>query len=498
MLVHSLEAKNINFTKRPLMADYGAFGVSVEVNIPAHPDSGGGDGLFVLAVPILDARPADLLNGTEYRLADGGYGWCVELALCLIDKFLSEPQPFDTLVYFAADNWPATGGGAFPYAGFQALLDDTGAREGTAHGGTVIERTIEKTVIVYCDSPDTDAPLALSVLRRAGAAPPPPALVEPFAQLCVDSGTPWFFDSKDGGAPLENSAGNLDEADGRQVIYVTGVSTGRFTTPPSTAMTGKKITADEAAALLYRYAEKIFRGGINPDEADHNYAYINFKNKTVFIPELTLVLLTLFCLVFVSALFFCLYYAAKSRHKRVLIPVFAVLILLTASFLFVLHTNGGKNLPARTKLPAPQTRITASGLESDMYFTANLESARVLDHRIVRISVESRFPPLRYSMVFTDQTADDPAYFIYDAPMPYTSDGKRIEFILGSYPPNPLNIELALPLNLNGEFSIEGLFPGNVTVIKTLAVTNHPPAGQASLHQTSAPRPPVGFSSAPR
>ena len=458
-LVQRLEAKNINFTKRPLMADYGAFGVSVEVNIPARPDSGGsgGEGLFVLAVPILDVQSADILNGTEDRLADNGPGWRMELALGLIDRFLSKPLPFDTLVYFAADNWPATGGGAFPYAGFQALLDYTEEREGT--------------LIVYCDSlPEgEDAPSALGVLRLAGTVVPPLALVEPFVQLCADSGTPWFFDSEGGGAPA--AAVNTDEAGGRQIIYVTGASAERSTMPPSAAMAGKKITADEASALLYRYAEEIFRCGVDSGRADYNYACVNLKNKVVFIPELTLVLLTLFGMVFVSALFFCLYYAAKSRHKYVLIPVFAVFILLTAAFLFVLHTNGGQDLPARAKLPAQQTKITTDGLEPDMYFTASLKSVRFLDRRIVRISTEARLPPLRYSLFFTNQTAA-PAYFIYDAPMPYTSDGKRVEFILGSYPPNPLDIELALPLSLNGEFSIEGLFPGNAAAVKTFTVTD--------------------------
>ncbi|MDR2445089.1 MAG: hypothetical protein LBD44_04050 [Spirochaetaceae bacterium] len=462
-LVLRLEEKNINFTERSLMADYGAFGMSVEVNIPAQPDSGGGDDLFVLAVPILDVQDEYPFNGTEDRLAGGSLGWCVELALGLIDKFLSEPQPFGTLVYFAADNWPATGGGAAPYAGFQALLDDLQDREGA--------------VIVYCNSSVTvgESPLALSILRGTGAASTPLALVEPFIQLCMDDGIPCFFDSKSGGTP--DAAGSLDGADEIQIIYVTGVSPARFATTPSAAMAGKEIKADEAAALLCLYAEEIFRGGINSDEADRNYAYINHKNKVIFFPELTLVLLTLFGMTSLSVLCFCLYYAGKSRYKRVLIPVFVGFILLTASFLFVLHTNGGQNLPVLTESPAPQVKITEVNLDSEAiaftYFTANLESTRFLDHRIVKIEIEARLPPLRYSLFFTDQSADDPAYFIYDAPMPYSSDGKRIEFILGSYPPNPLNIELALPLGLNGEFSIEGFFPGNVAVSKTFTVPDN-------------------------
>ena len=457
-IVSGLEAKNISFTERSLMADYGAFGVSVEVNIPARPGSDGIDGIFALAVPILDVPAEELLNGVENRQAGAGPAWQVELAFGLIDKLLSEPQPFDSVVYFAADNWPAAGSGDYPYAGFQALLDDTEARE--------------EAVIVYCDSPPSGAaaPQALTVLRGRGAASSPLGLVEPFIRLCAESGIPCFFDSDDDGGGGA-AADSLEGADGRHIIHVTGAAPSRFTTPPA----GEKIAVDDAVALFCRYAEEIFRGGLNAEEADRNYAYISFKNGGIFIPELTLVLLTLFGLVFVAALCFCLYYAAKSRYKHILIPVFAVFIVLTASFLFVLSASGGKNLPEPP--PAPRTRVVAGRLESQLYFTVDTESRRFLDHRIVRISMEARFTPLRYSLFFTDQAVDNPdespAYFIYDAPMPYTSDGKRIKFILGPYPPNPLDIELTLPLNLNGEFRIEGLFPGNVTAVKTFTVPRH-------------------------
>jgi hypothetical protein len=465
-LVRRLEARNINFTEKPLMADYGAFGVSVEVNIPAR--SASGDGLFVLAVPILDVPIEKLLNGTE---DESGSGWCVELALGLIDSLSSAPPPFDTLVYFAADNWPEAGGKAYPYAGFRALLDGLEGREGT--------------VIVYCDSHVTggEAPSALTLLRGTGAAASPLDLVEPFMRLCTESGLPCFFDSDTAGDQFPGDllpGGSLDEAADREIIYVTGAPAA----PALQARDGKNITTDEASALFRRYATEILRGGENKDEADYNYAYIDFGSRGIFIPELALVLLMLLGLVFEVAMFFCLCHAIQSRHKPVLIPVFAVLILLTALYLFMLYRNSGLYLPTRMKAPDPETRIaadaavagTAAGAVANdgEYFTVNLESTRFLDHRIVRISIEAQLPPLRYSLLFTNQEREDPSlsssYFIYDAPMPYNSDGKRIEFILGSYPPNPLSIEIALPLNLGGEISIEGFFPGNLSVVKTFPI----------------------------
>jgi hypothetical protein len=463
-LVSRLEAKNINFTERPLMADYGAFGVSVEVNIPAQSASGGGDGLFVLAVPILDVPITELLgDDAEGWFLGGRLGWCVELALGLIDTLSSAPPPFDTLVYFAADNWPTVGGDAYPYAGFQALLDGVEGREGT--------------VIVYCDSQVTggEAPAALTVLRGTGAEAAPLDLVEPFMRLCAESGIPCFFDSDDGG--VRPAAGSFDEATDIQIVYVAGVLVTRLTPLQAAASAGKKITAAGASALFCRYAEEILRDGMNLDEADRNYTYVDFGNRRIFIPETALVLFTLFGLVFLLVLFFCLYYAAISRYKYALIPVFTVFILLTAISLYILYKNSGLYLPAHIEEPAQAARIVMdaeSSSNEEPYFTAGLESARFLDHRIVRISIEARLPPLQYNLFFTNQAADEPvenpSYFIYDAPAPYNSDGNRIQFVLGSYPPNPLSIEIAFPLNLSGEFSIEGFFPGNVRVIKTFPV----------------------------
>ncbi|MDR2796047.1 MAG: hypothetical protein LBB47_04970 [Spirochaetaceae bacterium] len=448
-LVSRLKSKNIGFTKRPLMADYGAFGVSVEVSVPAQ--AGGTDGLFVLAVPL-----AGLLSAGD-RSQGGGFGWCGEFALAFIDTLLSEPQAFKALVYFAADNWPATSGGAYPYpyAGFRALLDDAGDSK--------------RAVIAYCDFPaaDTGAPDALTVLRGTGTASSPLALVETFMRTCTEIGLPCFFDSDGGGRP---AAAVLDAAAGIQIVYVTGASPARFAETPS----GKQITAAEAAAVFYRYAAEISDGGINPDGADRNYAYIGSGDKRVFIPEPVLVLLTLFSLIFVLVLGFCLYYAAKSRYKYVLIPVFAAFVLLTAALLFVPHTNGGPNSPERVNPPAARTVNAADTPEAERYFTAAIGNTPFLDHRIVRISIAAQLTPLQYSLFFTSRTAEGPAenpsYFIYDAPMPYTTDSNRMEFILGSYPPNPLNIEIALPLHLSGEFTLEGLFPGDVTVVKSFPV----------------------------
>ncbi|MDR3356721.1 MAG: hypothetical protein LBO04_05985 [Spirochaetaceae bacterium] len=451
-LVNRLEAKKIKFSERPLMADYGAFGTSILVDIPARPGDGS-DGLFVLAVPVLGVPLASLTyNGAEYRAS--GPGWSGELALGVLDKFLSEPPPFDTLVYFAADNWPAADGGGISYAGFQDLLAFSGGRG--------------KTVIVYCDSGATDAadPVALAVLRGAGTGASPLALAEPLTRLCAEIGVPFVFD-RGGGGP---AAADLEAAADRRIIRVSGVPAARLSfAGHESPEAGKTLTPEVVAALFYRYAADILRGGTATDEADLNYAYIGFFGGGTYVTEPTLVLLALFGMVSVFVLCFLL----ASKPHYALIPVFACFLLATALFLFMLYRNGPRTFPARTETPGPRT-LAVDTAERDRYFTAVMESERFLEHRIVRIGIEAHLPPLQYGLSFRDQSADDPdgkpPYFIYDAPMPYTAADGRIDFVLGSYPVNPLNIEIALPLNLTGEFRLEGLFPGNVISTKTFPV----------------------------
>ncbi|MDR0663475.1 MAG: hypothetical protein LBF80_05280, partial [Spirochaetaceae bacterium] len=59
MLTSLLKEWNIDFSRRELMTDYGAFGASIEARFPAHPAGSEGGGIFVFAVPVFSPRQTD-------------------------------------------------------------------------------------------------------------------------------------------------------------------------------------------------------------------------------------------------------------------------------------------------------------------------------------------------------------------------------------------------------------------------------------------------------
>jgi hypothetical protein len=437
MLVNMLKDRNVGFYERNLMAYHGAFGVSIEARFPARPDSKN-KSLFVLAVPVSGLAPADS--------KDGDLTWGHELALSLIDKLLLEPQPFETLVCFTADNWPAAAG-AYPYAGLQELFSQLEYRE--------------NTVLVYCEFPEQ--PAALSVVRQWGQAAAPLELVAPFFQLCAETGTPCFFET--GNHDAEDMIN--ERGDDVPVLYITTCSTPVMDIAEKIS---EELSAGDIAALLYSYAANLMQNDTAAQPADRNYLYIGFEQRGFFISEYAFVLITLFGFSFITFLYFLLCAIIKSRRKLISIRVFGAVVILTALFLLIAQINSKQLLPYIVNDTAP-SKIVNDEPSTAQYFTVSAKSRRLLEREIININIDAMFQPLRYRLFFTagdiSALTENTSYFIYDAPVPYAGEAGRIEFTLGSYPPNPLNLEIALPLNLDGEFTIEAFFEDNVKAIRT-------------------------------
>jgi hypothetical protein len=432
MLTGLLKERNVNFSQRELMTDYGAFGVSIEARFPMNPDASGGTGLFVLAVPV-SCIAAD---GAETPL-----NWGHELALSLIDRLSSAADgfSFETLVCFIGDSQP-------PYTGLNALFDELEGRD--------------DSIIVYCEFPE--APAVLALVRDWGKPSAPLELAEPLFQICAENETPCFFGAGDSGVQnLINERGSDIPA-----LYISGNA-------PAWAIaakTDKKLTAGGAAALLCRYAETVMRNGVQ--ETDKNYVYLGFSRRGLFISGFTLVLAALFGFSFIVFLYFFLYIVTKSRRKHIFISVSAALAIVAALLLFVTYINGAHFLSSSAEIPsAPTTTLYSASAEARL--TARAESRILLERRIVSIDIEAALEPLRYRLFFTtaseNGSAESPFYFIYDAPMPYTVEDGRIEFMLGSYPPDPLKLEIALPLGLAGKFSIEAFFHDGLNITQIFA-----------------------------
>jgi hypothetical protein len=432
MLTRLLKERNVNFSQRDLMADYGAFGVSIEARFPARPDASGDAGLFVLAVPISSIGQA---LGAETPL-----NWGCEFALSLIDRLLLiDGFSFETLVCFIGDSWA-------PYTGLNALFDELEGRD--------------DCVIVYCELPEP--PAVLTVVRDWGKSAAPLELAEPLFQICAENETPCFFGAGDSGVQdLINERGGDIPA-----LYING----NAPTWTIAAKTDKKLAADDAAALLCRYAETVMQNGVQ--KTDRNYVYLGVSQRGLFISGFTLVLAALFGFSFIVFLYFFLCIVTKSRRKRISISLLAAIAIAAALFLFVTRMDSASFLSPRAK--TPQTpKITLYGASAGAYLNIKAENRILLERRIVSIDIDAALEPLRYRLFFTAAgekgATETPYYFVYNAAMPYTVEDGRIEFKLGSYPPDPLKLEIALPFDLAGEFGIEAFLQGGLNITQTFA-----------------------------
>jgi hypothetical protein len=442
-IIRTLSEKKIYFQEQDLMTDYGAYGASIEVPLQAPVDT---KKIFVLALPVTSARNNGLDGGytTANTTLNTPLSWGQELALNFIDIVLSEAPSFNTLVYFAGDNWPAPV--SYPYAGIQALLNQS--------------RRLKDAVVMYCDF--TNPPEAIQIMKGKDQAAAPLSLVSPFIKRCAENDIPCFFN------PAATEIDNFIAASGVPVLYCDGEAPALFTL----LQTNSKISAAAAAKFVYEYAADAMMNTNNSENADRNYAYIGFKSKNIFIPEYTLILFTLFASVFVCFLCFYLYFTAKSGLKRLLISVFTLVLFLSLLSFAVLHITGKNARPIR-KHPHAEAEGLYDNIER--YFTAKAEFTRLLERATVKINIKSLQAPLHYRLFFTrheegqpEEQTEIPAYFIYDAPMPYEIDGRRVEFTLGSYPPAQLNIEISLPRSLNGTFTIEAIFEDGARLVQNL------------------------------
>jgi hypothetical protein len=82
------------------------------------------------------------------------------------------------------------------------------------------------------------------------------------------------------------------------------------------------------------------------------------------------------------------------------------------------------------------------------------------DSRIVNLRLEAAGSPIRFD-VYIESEGGKTLLPVYSAPVPFEreTEGKRIVFYLGEYPPNPLTLEIVLPLEFEG-------------ILKTSAVYN--------------------------
>ncbi|WP_010256652.1 hypothetical protein [Treponema primitia] len=264
ILAGILNERKIPFELRPLFTEYGGFGSSIYVSLPASPNGEEKkQGTFILAVPLS-------FTGDDGR----NFPYAFEIALNFMDRILKTEPKTDILVAFLADEWSA------PHnLGLRDLYSRLEVPEDTA--------------LIYLDMYGEISEMVIHHGARRELAPL--NLLRPLGQLCDSRAIPYTLGISsneiyklalaDGPPALEFALSR-----GLSALYLTGSNTA----------SGGIVDLD---TLLFDYANSIDIGIENPD---YHYLIFQFAGNIFFIPEYTTVIffLTIAALLFLAILIY--------------------------------------------------------------------------------------------------------------------------------------------------------------------------------------------------
>jgi hypothetical protein len=277
LLTGILNERKIPFEIRPLFTEYGGFGSSIHVFLPAAPNGKAEKpGIFILAVPLS-------FTGDDRR----NFPYAFEAALSLIDKILGEPLGTNVLVAFLGDEWSALGPHtADPHLGLADLYARLAVPEDTA--------------MVYLDMYGDVTELVIHHGARRELAPL--NLLRPLARLCDSRSIPYSLGIG------SNELYKLGLADGPSAL--------EFALPrelPALYLTGPgngEAGIGALDTLLFEYAASVDMDRENPD---YHYVLFQGAGRIFFVPEYTTMILFLA----VSAVLFLalLIYSVVFRYR---------------------------------------------------------------------------------------------------------------------------------------------------------------------------------------
>ena len=316
LLAGLLRERNIPFEERPLFAEYGGFGSSLHVLLPAAPN---GTGTFILAVPLS-------FTGDDHRELP----YAFETALAFIDTVREAGQRRDILVAFLADEWSALPQGdtsaGDPHLGLRDLYSRLELPEDTA--------------MVYLDMYAEAGELVIHHGARRALAPL--NLLRGLVRLCDSSGIPYAL------AVGSNELYKLAWADGPSALtYALNREL------PALYLNGGPDAPGVLARALLDYAASL----PSPGTESPDYHYLIFQPPlnaawTFFVPEYTTVLIFLvfaalfFLLALVYSVVFRLHLVLQWRvflnRSWILLMLYILLVLslMGAALVFRLLTRG--------------------------------------------------------------------------------------------------------------------------------------------------------------
>ena len=136
----------------------------------------------------------------------------------------------------------------------------------------------------------------------------------------------------------------------------------------------------------------------------------------------------------------------KRKYRLILLPLLIIIVISAMIIHIRLITHTHNNTERRFQ--EDQTGIVETYIDDTIF----------QDTRIIKVSVSSRFNPIRYDINL--QSLDNPLLPIYSSQVPFSRDneGYKISFFLGEYPVEPLIFEFAVPINFSAVLSVVAIF----------------------------------------
>ena len=202
----------------------------------------------------------------------------------------------------------------------------------------------------------------------------------------------------------------------------------------------------------------------------------NTPDSWLVIYHTALLLLPVFLLLKRGSMLTIILRRLKIKYSKIAkLKILPALILITVVSIVIQIIIPVRELP-------PDRRLIAQALtsENNEILALSVDDFIFLDSRIVTLNLAARGSPVRFDVSILSGT-DRILLPLYSAPVPIErkDEGKRVTLNLGEFPPNPLVIEIVVPLEFQGRLELAAIYniwdstidPGEKPVTKNYILT---------------------------
>ncbi|MDR2417939.1 MAG: hypothetical protein LBD79_02670 [Treponema sp.] len=131
-------------------------------------------------------------------------------------------------------------------------------------------------------------------------------------------------------------------------------------------------------------------------------------------------------------------------------------ILLVGLVVFMIYMNRLAKVPMAEA--ERRNVIEEAGSTAPELLTIDTLTEVFLERRTVQINLLARGEPVRFDLYLDSNDGSQPV--LYSAPMPFETNEQKnsLALIMGECPPNPLTLEIVVPLDFSGVLRVEALY----------------------------------------